>query len=58
MKRLKTTAISDWAPYEAVIRNAKRDEAYTLQDRAPCEAPSLVLGRAKENSSIPPSPPW
>ena len=47
----------DWAPHEAVIRNVKHDKTYALQDWAPCEAPSLVLGRAEKNSSAPPPPP-
>ena len=38
-------------------RNVKRDEPYVLQDWAPYEAPSSVLGRAEEKSSMPPPPP-
>ena len=56
-KRFETTVLWDWAPHEAVTRNAKRDETYVLQDWAPCEAPSSVLGRADEKSSMPPPPP-
>ena len=55
-KRFETTILWDWAPHEAVMRNAKLDETHTLQDWAPCEAPSSVLGRAEEKSSMPPPP--
>ena len=37
-----------------MIRNAKRDEMYALQDWASCEAPSSVLGRAEEKPTPPP----
>ena len=50
------TVLWDWAPHEAVIQNAKRDETYALQEWAPCEAPSSVLGRAAEKVSMPPPP--
>ena len=53
-KRFRTTVLWDWAPHEAVMRNAKRDEMYVLQDWAPCEAPSSILGRAEEKSSMAP----
>ena len=36
------------------MRDAKRDETYALQDWAHCEAPSSVLGRAEEKSSMAP----
>ena len=34
--------------------NAKRYETYALRNRAPCEAASLMLGRAEEKSSTAP----
>ena len=40
-----------------MLRNAKRDETYALQDWAHSEAPSLVLRRVEEKSSMPPPPP-
>ena len=56
-KRFETTVLWDCAPHETVTRNTKRDETYVLHDWAPCEAPSSVLGRAEEKSSMPPPPP-
>ena len=50
-RQFETTIL--WGTHEAVIRNAKRDETLALQDLAPCEAPSLVLGRTEENLSTP-----
>ena len=54
--RYRTVPLNSDAPHEAVIRNGKRDEEYTLQDWAPCEAPSSVLGRTEENLSMAPHP--
>ena len=53
-KRFETTVLWDWAPHEAVTRNAKCDETYVWHDWAPREAPSSVLGRAEEKSSTAP----
>ena len=53
-KRFETTVLWDRAPHEAGKRNAKRDKTYILQDWAPSEAPSSVLGRAEEKSSMAP----
>ena len=55
-KQFETAVLCDWVSHEAVMRNVKRDETYALQDWARCEAPSSVLGRAEEKSSIPPPP--
>ena len=55
-KRFEMTILWDGATHEAVMGNTKRDETYALQDWAPCEAASSVLGCAGEKSSMPPPP--
>ena len=48
MKRLKTTAMWDWAPHEAVLRNAKRFKTIVLWDWAPHE---VVMRNAKRDET-------